>query len=728
MPEEFEVLPVEIHLPGLLKVLGEHLYSNPRVAMRELIQNAHDSCVRRREEDTAVATDYQPAIAVRIDHAGQKLLIEDNGSGLTHDEITTFLATVGRGYTRELREKLGNAERDEALELIGMFGLGLLSAFMIATKIEITTTSYQTPDEAWRWVSEGGQSYALHRASRASIGTTVRLDLREDAKFLLDAPVLSEALKVYVEFLTIPITVGENPTPLNNHPAPWLLAPGETGSGHNALYVSWLMEQFDVRPLTVLPLADITTEDGTVIPLHGVLYVPPRSIISIQEYGHVTVYVRHMLITENERELLPPWARFVTGIIDCPLLNPTASRESLRRDETYSALREALGKALLEHFTHLAEHAPMDWADIVQAHNDLIKGWAVRASEFFVRVADLVSFKTSRGQLTLPEYLHENPGRLYYYHDIEGATQALALFEARRLAVIDARWFADEAFLKVYSEMFGIPLEELTPAAGYLFTPVTDSEGVWKALIEACRAEGFPVRLLSYEPAHLPMILLYPPGAERARRAQRNMEEQRYIGPIRSLVRNYLQRQQTDEAMMKGVLHLNALNPLLRRVRDLGPAHPHFAPLLTILIANARMFAGQGLSAQDTIACFEQINSSLAHLTDLEIPASQDQSALTSGMLTDLGLHPDAAARLCAVCETVEALLNSDIHALAEQARISSLMLATIREELKQRTANPPSPVPAEPDPASAGGRVISLLEAKESRPALRQDKPQKDE
>lgn len=204
MLEEFEVLPVDIHLPGLLKVLGEHLYSNPRVAMRELLQNAHDSCVRRREEDTAATTDYQPTISVRIDRANQKLLIEDNGSGLTHDEITTFLATVGRGYTRELREKLGNAEREEALELIGMFGPGLLSAFMIATKIEITSTSYQTPTEAWRWVSEGGQSYALHSASRTTIGTTVRLDLREDAQFLLDATVLSEALKVYVEFLSIP--------------------------------------------------------------------------------------------------------------------------------------------------------------------------------------------------------------------------------------------------------------------------------------------------------------------------------------------------------------------------------------------------------------------------------------------------------------------------------------------------------------------------------------------
>lgn len=729
MPEDFEILPVEIHLPGLLKVLGEHLYSNPRVAMRELIQNAHDSCVRRREEDPSCASGYQPAIAVRIDHAAQQLLIEDNGSGLTHDEINTFLATVGRGYTRELREKLGSAERDEALELIGMFGLGLLSAFMIATKIEISTTSYQTPEESWRWISEGGQSYALHRASRATIGTTVRLDLREDAKFLLDPAVLSDVLKVYVEFLSIPITVGDNPTPINNHPAPWLRT-SEPGPGRSALYASWIEEQFGTRPLTVLPLDTITGEDGRVIPLNGVLYVPQHSVISIQEYGNVTVYVRHMLITEDERDLLPAWARFVTGIIDCPLLNPTASRETLRHDETYTTLREALGKALLTHFERLAEQAPLDWAAIVQAHNDLIKGWAIRAGDFFLRVADLVSFKTSRGQLTLPEYLHENPGRIYYYEDHEGITQALALFEARRLAVIDARWFADVAFLKTYSQVYGVPIEELAPAAGYLFTPVNDDEHIWQPVLEACQNEGFPVRLLAYEPEHLPMILLYPPGAEKLRRAQRNMNEQRFVGPIRSLVRNYLQRQQVDEAMLKGVLHLNTRNPLLRRVRDLGPAHPHFAPLISILVANARMFAGQGLSAQDTITCFEQINRSLALLAEIETPDRPDQTALTPLMLTDLGLHPEAAARLCAACETVEALLSGDPHALAERARISPLMLATIREEIKQRAEHPTSDAPSAPEPSveEPAAQVISLSEARENRSARRKEGTQEED
>jgi molecular chaperone HtpG len=682
--EDIEILPVEIHLPGLLKLLGEHLYSDPKVALREMVQNAHDSCVRRRQEDQTVAGDYQPSIHIYVDRAARQLVIEDNGSGLTREEISTFLATIGRGYTGELRERLSAAGRDEALDLIGLFGLGLLSAFMIAERIDIVTASYQTPETPWRWVSEGGQSYALRRAAREEIGTTVRLDLRDDAHFLLEPDVLIDALRVYAEFLPVPIYVGDNQKPINGHPAPWLREV-ELDSSRSIHYTAWVEERCGVRPLTVVPLADTASQDGKVIPLRGVLYVPPRSIISIQEYGDVTVYVRHMLITEHERELLPEWARFVTGIIDCPLLNPTASRESLRHDEMFTAVRSALAEQLLAHFRMLADEAPLDWAAIVRAHNDLIKGWAVRSLDLFTRVADLVSFKTSRGQLTLPEYLHENPGRIFYYDDEEGVTQTLALFEARRLAVIDARWFADTAFLRRYGEVYGVPVEELEPAAGYLFTPVDDPEGVWKPLVEACRAEGFPVRLLSYEPEHLPMILLYPPGAERLRRAQHHMEQGRFAGPIRRLVRGYLERQQVDEAALKGVLHLNVRNPLLRRLRDLGPGHANFVPLLSILVANARMFAGQNLSAQDTIACFEQINRSLARLADLGEPVGQEHRPLTVPLLTDLGLHPDAAGRLCAICETIDQLLAADLHALAERVRISPLMLATIREELKER-------------------------------------------
>ena len=143
MSEELEILPVEIHLPGLLKVLGEHLYSDPRIAMRELMQNAHDSCVRRREEDTSVAPGYEPAISIRIDRAAQQLLIEDNGSGLTHDEIITFLATVGRGYTRELRERLGEIEG--SVGSLAVSGIGLA-----VERIRLAVEAFQEGEQCRR--------------------------------------------------------------------------------------------------------------------------------------------------------------------------------------------------------------------------------------------------------------------------------------------------------------------------------------------------------------------------------------------------------------------------------------------------------------------------------------------------------------------------------------------------------------------------------------------------
>src|SRR3954454_23301204 len=120
-----------LHLPGLLKVLAEHLYSSKKVGVRELIQNSHDSCVRRRVEGGE--EDYEPRIDIGFDPRKRTLTIADNGMGLTADEITNYLATIGRGYTRELREGLSMASASEASELIGQFGLGFLSAFLLAS-------------------------------------------------------------------------------------------------------------------------------------------------------------------------------------------------------------------------------------------------------------------------------------------------------------------------------------------------------------------------------------------------------------------------------------------------------------------------------------------------------------------------------------------------------------------------------------------------------------------
>src|SRR5262249_33879382 len=130
-----------LHLPGLLKVLAEHLYTSKKVGVRELIQNAHDSCVRRKIE--ANEPYYRPRISVSLDAPARTVTISDNGNGLTEEEIGTYLATIGRGYTRELRERLAFSSPTEAAELIGQFGLGFLSAFLLAGEVTLLTRSIQ---------------------------------------------------------------------------------------------------------------------------------------------------------------------------------------------------------------------------------------------------------------------------------------------------------------------------------------------------------------------------------------------------------------------------------------------------------------------------------------------------------------------------------------------------------------------------------------------------------
>src|SRR5579884_3691464 len=146
-----------LHLPGLLKVLAEHLYSSKKVGVRELIQNAHDSCVRRKIEHAE--PDYRPRIDVWVHPARRTLTISDNGNGLTEQEIVTYLSTIGRGYTRELREKLALCSPAEAAELIGQFGLGFLSAFLLAQEVTLTTRPLHGP--ALRWHSVGDEHFEI---------------------------------------------------------------------------------------------------------------------------------------------------------------------------------------------------------------------------------------------------------------------------------------------------------------------------------------------------------------------------------------------------------------------------------------------------------------------------------------------------------------------------------------------------------------------------------------
>ncbi len=206
-----------VDLNGVMSVLSKHLYSTPTVALRELVQNAHDSILRRRLEQP----DWQGPSRIEVigDSASNTVRIVDTGAGLTEHEIHAYLATVGVGYTRGLRQ---SGHEDSGL--IGMFGLGFLSAFVLARRVSVRTTSYQQPELGFCYVSSNAEQYSVTPMPARPVGTEITLELQDEYSALTQAARLREILERYCVLLREPIHVGGDAQPINPEPPPWRLA------------------------------------------------------------------------------------------------------------------------------------------------------------------------------------------------------------------------------------------------------------------------------------------------------------------------------------------------------------------------------------------------------------------------------------------------------------------------------------------------------------------------
>ncbi|MBN1121320.1 MAG: ATP-binding protein [Anaerolineae bacterium] len=608
---------LDLHLAGILRLLSEHLYADPKAALREVIQNAYDSCIRRLVEDESIEA-YSPHIDISIDAVNRTISIQDNGSGLTYDEIQSYLSTIGRGYTAELDQRLAFREHAQADRLIGQFGLGILAALIAADRLELITRSFKANSEAWRWVCEGSETYTIVSANRKSAGSTLILHLNLTGEFLLNEGLVREIIRLYADFLSVPITINGGKQPANAVDAPWHMDAGIDA------YRAFIADRFgDYFPLTVIPLHDHIEEvsvpgsrvDSVRTPLRGVLFVPSSSTLSLLEYGDLIVYIRRMFITDQERGLLPSWARFVQGIVDTPALNPTASREQVRRDDQYTLVQRILERQLLDHFVRVAHEQPSTWRRIVQAHNDLIKAWALDSPAFFEAVGDVVTFETNRGQLALPEILSAGEGMIYYTTEERGVLQEMLLFDSAGLIVVDASRFAEALFIEQYANSRpGVELHRLTPGESSVFEPIEDEAGEYASLLRYYSDQGISVRLARFEPEAVPAILVFPPGSDEAAKARAALDGGEVSPSVARLIEEYLALQNISAEIGQGVLHLNLNNSLVRHTCNLSPNEEPFAAVLEIIYYNARLFARHSLTPAEARQGFDMIAFSIDRL------------------------------------------------------------------------------------------------------------------
>jgi molecular chaperone HtpG len=561
-----------VDLEGLMKVLGDHLYSTPTVAVRELVQNAHDSCERRRIE---AGEDFEPRIVVRADPSGKTLTIEDTGAGLTDEEIQQYLATVGSGYTRTLRQREQGS--GAASSLIGYFGLGFLSAFVVSERTEVWTCSYQQPEQAWRFTSRDGQTYSLDSAPAREIGTRVTLHLREQHHELANPLAVRRLLLRYACLLRHPIycpldsSVGpELGEAVNGEPPPWRddreLA--EVRRRKLALEFAGRFET-EFEPLCTIPVGE-GREDAEV---RGLLWVQDARTYGSSDNRRVWIFVRGMMISDDARDLLPRWAGFVGAAVEGLGLTPTASREDLQRDAAYDRAQAQLLDALVNGLAEIARGEPASWRRILSRHNEALLGAAICDDRLFALIAEQATLPTSQGDLALARILERSHGKIYVSQAERGGFEEL-LFRALSVPVVQARRYGALAVARRWAERRGIPLVMLGTTTGEqaLFRKVDDgelAEGAPERLRRAFSpdhgAEHVEVVLSRFAPAHLPFVLVPDREIELKQRIEADAADKRIstaaLGLARLFTGNIEQRPPVR-------LHLNLDCPAIAKLAD----------------------------------------------------------------------------------------------------------------------------------------------------------------
>lgn len=631
-----------INLPGMIKILGENLYSDPSVAIRELLQNANDSCVIRKEVD---ANAPDPEINISYDRYKCTLIIEDNGTGLTKDEVIKFLTVIGSSHTDEMRTELEQLGKyDVAERLIGRFGLGLLSAFIIGTRIEFVTCSYKEGAQAVWWQCSGGQEYIMGPVSgHVPQGTKVTISVdREHISWLLNEEKLSELIHLYADLLQVPIYLNGG-GPINAMNAPW------DRQATKEEYRDFVAKRYPNEAILDIIPVEINEDDGK-FKVGGVLFVPKQPGFIVREHGDVIVYIRHMFVCKEERTVLPEWAKFVKGIIESPNLRETASREALLHDENLQRVRNVLGQLILDHLTRIDKEDKRTFKEIVTNHNVVVKAWAVVSDELFERVRDIVLFQADNGPINLPDYFKTSrlskkvPGwegdTRYIFYFITPENTHAHLFAAKGLRVINAYYVFDELFLEKYARNSdNVVLKRLDVGGDFIFEELEKRERKWVELEEHYIARGVEARVVRFEPEEFPAVMITPEAAPAEDQINNLLADPNLSQAQKNLVSQmWNERKRRRERLGDGgILHLNANNTVIQALAEQDRDNKEIANVLMVIYANAMLFSTQGTKTQLTLESsrrfFQDTNQIISSLMDTmqELQKLRTQRAINIG-------------------------------------------------------------------------------------------------
>ena len=390
----------------LLDLVVHSLYSEREIFLRELVANAADAMDRRRFEaltDAGLAPPAEAKIRIVPDKGARTLLIADDGIGMGRQELIDNLGTIARSGTRAFGAALATAKPEERPSLIGQFGVGFYSAFMVADRVEVTSRKAGS-EEAFTWASDGAGQFTIAPAVRETAGTDVVLHVKADADEYLDPIRLEAVVRKWADHITLPITIARDgkDLPANEGTALWRKPRAEISEQSYNEFYRHLGHLFDT------PWATLHWRAEGMLEFYALLFLPgmkPFEPFEGDRELHVKLHVRRMFITDKA-ELLPSWLRFVQGVVDTEDLPLNVSREMLQTTPVLGRIRKALIGRVLSELKNRAKDAE-DYAKFWDDFGAVLKEGVWEDSEHRAEIAPLLRFRSSaqEGWTSLPDYL-----------------------------------------------------------------------------------------------------------------------------------------------------------------------------------------------------------------------------------------------------------------------------------------------------------------------------------
>lgn len=410
-----EALEYRTEVKQLLDILAHSLYTDREIFLRELVSNASDALNRVQFEmltnQDVLDSDKELAVHITVDEEEKTLTIADSGIGMNHDELIENLGTIAHSGAKSFIAKAKENGKASLEEIIGQFGVGFYSVFMVADEVTVTSRSYRQEDQAWTWQSTGDSQFTLAPADKADRGTTIFIKLKEDAAEFASTWRIEQIIKKHSDYVSFPIYVGkvtapapesetegdeettiEAPKIANKQTALWRQSPSKVTEEEYKDFYQQLTYDMEAPLLNIHLVADAP------VSVRSVLFIPSkreRGMMMQNEFG-LRLYSRKILIQQRNKDLLPEYLRFVEGVVDSEDLPLNVSREMVQSNPVLRQLKKALTNRVFRDLKNLAENEAEKYRTFWHEFGPFLKEGVASDPSSHEQLVELLRFQSSK--------------------------------------------------------------------------------------------------------------------------------------------------------------------------------------------------------------------------------------------------------------------------------------------------------------------------------------------